>query len=115
MNEVSQTSNDEKDNGKNLAVIMWLGTVFLGFIPALCFYLLKKDNAYVVDQSKEALNWSITVMIGFLISWFLMFILIGFALEAIVILLNVIFSIMGAVATSNGRRYRVPFAIRLLS
>ncbi|HUL81601.1 MAG TPA: DUF4870 domain-containing protein, partial [Gammaproteobacteria bacterium] len=47
---------------RNIAVLVWVGTIFFGFIPSLIVYLIKKDDAYVLDQSKEALNWSITVI-----------------------------------------------------
>lgn len=101
-------------DSKNIAILMWLGTIFFSFIPALIIYLLKTDDAYLADQSKEALNWSVTVMIGLLAGKFLLLILIGFLVLAVVGLCNVIFSILGAVSVASGKTYRVPFAIRLI-
>ena len=56
---------------KNVLLINWIGTLFLGFIPCLILFLTKKDDKLVLDQSKEALNWSITAMIGYFACTFL--------------------------------------------
>ena len=29
---------------KNLAMLIWIGSIFLGFIPSLIAYLVKKDD-----------------------------------------------------------------------
>ncbi len=99
---------------KNMALLIWIGTLFFGFIPGLIFYLIKKDDAYILDQAKEALNWSITAAIGYVASMVLMVILIGGLLLAVVGIVHLVFCIMGAVAVSNGKTFRVPFAIRLI-
>jgi uncharacterized Tic20 family protein len=100
--------------GRNIALLVWVGTIFFSFVPALIVYLIKKDDAYVVDQSMEALNWSITAVIGYCAGVILSFLLIGFLVFPIVWLCNLIFCILGAVAASSGKPYRAPFAIRLL-
>jgi len=99
---------------RNIAVLVWIGTIFFGFVPSLIVYLIKKDDAYVLDQSKEALNWSITVLIGWFIGIITTFILIGFLVFIIVVICTLVFCILGAVAASGGKPYRVPFALRLI-
>lgn len=101
-------------DSKNIALLMWIGTIFFGFIPALIIYLIKTEDSYLADQSKEALNWSITVIIGCAIAWVLCLILIGFLILPIIGILNVVFCILGAVGASSGKFYRVPFALRLI-
>jgi uncharacterized protein len=105
------TTNQE---AKNMAVMVWVGTIFLSFIPGLVVYLTQKDNAYVQEQAKEALNWSITVLFGYLASTVLALILIGIFGYFILVLLNLVFGIMGAVAVSSGKAFKVPFALRLI-
>jgi uncharacterized Tic20 family protein len=68
----------------------------------------------VVEQAKEALNWSITVIIGVCAGIVLSFILIGVIIFPIVGIANLVFCIMGAVAASSGKPYRVPFSLRLI-
>ena len=104
----------ESQDSRNVAVLVWVGTIFFGFIPGLVVYLIKKDDAYVLDQSKEALNWAITAIIGYCVGFILTFILIGVLVFAVVGICHLVFCIMGAVGASSGQQYRVPFAIRLI-
>jgi hypothetical protein len=99
---------------KNVALLIWILTIFFGFIPSLIMYLVKKDDAYIQSQSKEALNWSITTFLLFIVASILTFIAIGPLLFPVIALCNLIFCIMGAIATSKGNDFRVPFAIRLI-
>jgi uncharacterized Tic20 family protein len=108
------TMAGESQESRNVAVLVWIGTIFFGFVPSLIVYLIKKDDAYVLDQSKEALNWAITALIGVFAGAILTIIFIGVLLLIVVGLASLIFCIMGAVAASNGQQYRVPFAIRLI-
>ena len=99
---------------RNTAVFIWIGTIFLGFIPGLIVYLVKKDDPYVLEQSKEALNWSITAIIGYIVGVVLTVVLIGALVMLAVGICHLIFCIMGAIATSKGDNFRVPFALRLI-
>ena len=101
-------------DSKNLALLVWIGTIFFSFIPALIIYLIKNDDAYALDQAKEALNWSITAAIGYVAGTILTVILIGVLVLWAVGLCNLVFCIMGAIATSRGETFRVPFALRLI-
>ena len=51
-------------DARNIAMLIWVGTIFLSFVPGLIVYLVRKDDDFIVDQAKEALNWSITFIIG---------------------------------------------------
>jgi len=101
-------------DSKNFALLTWIGTIFFGFIPGLIFYLVKKDDAYVQDQAKEALNWSITMMITLVAGVILSFVFIGLLVITAAWICNLVFCIMGAVDASNGKTFRAPFAIRLI-
>ena len=109
------TQTTVAQDSKNIAVLIWIGPIFLGFIPSLIVYLIKKDDAYVYEQTKEALNWSITALIGYVVGMILTFIFIGSLVMMAVFICHLVFCIMGAVATSKGQSYRVPFALRLIS
>ena len=101
-------------DSRNTAVLIWIGTIFLGFIPGLIVYLVKKDDAYVSEQAKEALNWSITALIGYVAGVILTFVLIGALVMLAVGICHLVFCIMGALAGSKGENFRVPFALRLI-
>ena len=99
---------------KNMGLLIWILTLFFGFIPGLIFFLVKKDDAYIYDQAKEALNWSITAIIGYFAGVILTFVLIGVLVLLAAGIAHLVFCIMGIVATSNGKSFRVPYALRLI-
>lgn len=84
-------------------------------ILPLIIWMVKKDSSALVnDQGKEALNFQITMMIGYALCFPLMLILIGFPAAAALLVYHVIFSIVAAIKSYEGRAYRYPFAIRLI-
>ncbi len=109
MNEIAISQDS-----RNIALITWIGTLFFGFIPGLIVYLIKKDDAFLLEHAKESLNWSITAIIGYFVGLLLSLVLIGVLVIAVVGICHLVFCIMGAVASSNGNRYKAPFAIRLI-
>lgn len=109
----SETSGISQDS-KNMALILWVGSIFFGFIPGLIFYLAQKEDQYIQDQAKESLNWSITAIIAYIIALVLTVAVIGIFLIPVIAITHIVFCIMGAVATSKGQVFRVPLAIRLL-
>lgn len=107
---------DISSDDKNIVVLTHLGGILFSFLPGLIVWLLKKDDsAYIGENAREALNFQITLMIAYFISWILAFILIGFVLIGVLWLANIIFSIMAAVAASKGESYRYPLALRLIN
>lgn len=103
-------------NDKNIAVLTHLGGIFFSFLPGLIVWLLKKDeSAYLGEQAREALNFQISVLIAYLVSYVLVFVLIGFALMALVWVANIVLCIIAAVNTSKGMDYRYPFSLRLIN
>jgi uncharacterized protein len=112
--QVDRLAISVSQDSKNLALLLWLGTIFFGFIPGLIMYLVKKDDAYVLDQSKEALNWSITALIGYVAGMILAIIVIGVFVMFAVGICHLVFCILGIVAATSGKPFRVPFALRLI-
>jgi uncharacterized Tic20 family protein len=110
----SETSEVVPQDSKNIALLIWIGSILFGFIPSLIAYLIKKDDPYIQDQAKEALNWSITVSIGYFAGYILTFFVIGLLLLPVLGICNLVFCIMGAISVSDGKPFRVPFAIRLI-
>ncbi|MCB4810726.1 DUF4870 domain-containing protein [Methylovorus menthalis] len=100
----------------NIMVLTHLGGILFSVFPSLIVWLLKRnDSPYISQQSREALNFQITVLIAQAISSALIFILVGFLLMGVVWLLNIVFSFLAAVAASRGETYRYPFTLRLIN
>ena len=118
-------TNSGDDN--SLALLVHLSGIILGFIVPLIVWLVNKDNpnkAFLNDQSKEALNFHINVIVASIVLSIIGGILtaVTFGLGAFVFIpLMVVFGIAVAVfliiaglAAQKGEYYRYPFIIRLI-
>jgi uncharacterized Tic20 family protein len=100
----------------SMAMLSHLLGLLASWIGPLIIYLLKKDESpYVRDQAAEALNFQITMFIGYFVAGILTIVFIGILLLPIVWIVSLIFHIQAAMATNKGERYRYPFAIRLIT
>ncbi|UNK41520.1 DUF4870 domain-containing protein [Luteimonas sp. S4-F44] len=103
---------------RTFAMLTHLSCIILGFIVPLIMWLVHKDRpdkAFVTDQAKEALNFQITLTIGYVIGMVLTIILIGGLINLVLWILCLVFSIIAALKAKEGVAYRYPFALRLIS
>lgn len=118
MNDTNPTiAASSTQDDRTIALLTHLSGIILGFIVPLIVWLIHKDKAdkgFVVDQSKEALNFQITLLFGYVIGMVLTVILIGALLNFILWVICIIFSIIAGLAANKGEAYRYPFAIRLV-
>ena len=115
-NEVQTNITNPSNDDKNIATVTHLGGTVFSFIPGLLVWILKKDDsAYIADQAKEALNFQITVLIASFIASILIWLIIGLALLPIIWLVNIVFCIIAAIASSKGQLYRYPLCLRLIN
>lgn len=113
MNEVMEVAPGKDDC--NLAMLAHLLGIFTGFLGALVVWLVKKDqSAFIGQEAAEALNFQLTVMIGYVICSVLTVIVIGLVMFPVLYIINIVFCILGAMAASKGTGYRYPFALRLI-
>ena len=82
--------------------------------PLVIWQIKKNEMPFVDDQGKEALNFQITMSIALVVSCVLMLVLIGFLLALIVGLVDLVYTILAAIAANNGQTYRYPFNLRLI-
>ena len=87
----------------------------IGFLGPLIIWLIKKDQSpFLDDQGKEALNFHLTMLIGYIIGGILTFFCIGFLVILAVWVVSLIFSIIGAMKANQGIAYRYPMSLRLI-
>lgn len=111
MTDIPSSADD-----RNIAVLTHLGGLFFSLIPALIVWLLKKDdNPFIGEQAREALNFQITVLIGYMIASVLAFLLLGLLLLPLIYVANLVLCIIAAVKTSKDEDYRYPLCLRLIS
>ena len=108
---VATPSRDES----NLAMLAHLLGIFTSFVGALVIWLVKKDeSAFIATEGAEALNFQITLALGWVIAMMLSTILIGFLFYPVLMVTNLVLCILAAVSASKGKPYRYPFTLRLV-
>ena len=103
---------------RTLALLTHLSGIILGFIVPLIIWLINKDKpekGFLTDQSKEALNFQITLLLAYVACMILSFVLIGMFLMPIVWIASVVFMILAGVKANSGEAYRYPVALRLIN
>jgi uncharacterized Tic20 family protein len=96
----------------------------LGFLPSLIIWLIFKDRGrFTAVEAKEALNFQITLLIGYvainIIGIFLAVVTLGiggiFTLLSLALwIVGLVFSILGFTQAKDGQHYRYPYALRLI-
>jgi uncharacterized protein len=102
---------------KNLAVLAHVLAIFTGFLAPLIIFIMTNDKkgSFARDQSAEALNFQITLLIAWVVAGVLSCLVIGFFLMPVILVASIVFCILAALAASRGEAYRYPFALRLIS
>lgn len=108
---------DKDKDAKQWAMLAHLLGVLTGFVGPLIIYLVKKDeHPFVEQEAKEALNFHLTMLIGYLISMVVVVVSCGFIFFAPIVpaIISVIFGIIGTLEANKGAPYRYPMTIRMI-
>jgi len=94
--------------------VAWL--IGLAILAPLVVFLVKgNESPFVRSHAVESLNFQITALLAAIVSAVLMLVIIGFFMLLALAVAYVILVIMATVAASNGREYRYPLTLRLVS
>ena len=114
---------DSEKEARTMAMLAHLLGALFGFLGPLIIWLVKKDeHQFVNDQGKEALNFQLFLLIGYVLSGIL-WVIISFVtcgigallpLPLIITVLQLVFGIIGAVKSNQGEYYRYPLAYRFI-
>jgi uncharacterized Tic20 family protein len=97
------------------ATLAHAGVILFGFIPPLIIWLVFRErSAFVNDQAKEALNWSILMAIASFVGAITIVAIIGFVILPLVGIAVLVFGILAAIAANKGEQYRYPFNWRII-
>lgn len=84
-------------------------------LAPLIIWLIRRDSsAYVEMEAREALNFNITVSLGWIVCASLVLVLIGIPLGAALFLYWLVMAIVAGVKASEGVGYRYPISLRLV-
>jgi uncharacterized Tic20 family protein len=112
---ITNAGSGPDSNARTFAMLAHLLGIFTWFVGALVIWMIKREEMpFVDDQGKEALNFQITLVIGYAISVLTYCIGIGMILSLLIWVVNIVFCILAAVAANRGVAYRYPVCIRLI-
>ena len=98
------------------ALVGFLVPVAGHIVGPLIVWLAKRHDSPEIDaHGKESMNFQISMLIWNAISAILILVLIGIPLLILLHILNIIFVIVASIQASEGKLYRYPFSIRLIS
>ncbi|WP_130179343.1 DUF4870 domain-containing protein [Cryobacterium sp. SO1] len=98
------------------ATLIHIGGIIFSFLPALIGYIVLKDRGpFIRAHTATALNFQITLAIAYLVGGILTVIGIGVLILAAAGILNIVFSIIAAVAANKGEWYSYPLTIKFLN
>ena len=90
----------------------WAGHI----VGPLVVWLAKRADSPEIDaHGKESINFQLSMLIYNVIAGILCIVLIGIPILILLHILNVVFVIVASIQASEGKLYRYPFTIRLIS
>jgi uncharacterized protein len=90
-------------------------TVIGNVLGPLVVWLMKREqSAFVAESAREALNFNITVFIGYCACGLLIPFLIGIPLAAALFVYWLVMTIIAGVKAGEGLHYRYPVTLRLV-
>jgi len=105
------------DDEKMMGMLAHMLGIVVGFVGPLIIWLIKREESkFIDDQGKEALNFQLTMLIGWVVCSFLAVVTCGFGgvLYLPMFVLVVVFSIIGGLKAKEGVLYRYPLTIRMI-
>jgi uncharacterized Tic20 family protein len=98
------------------ALVGFLVPVAGHIVGPLIVWLAKRQDSPEIDaHGKESMNFQISMLIWNAIAAILIIVLIGIPILILLHILNIIFVIVASIQASEGKLYRYPLAIRLIS
>ena len=111
-------SRDERNLGMFAHLSAFAGLIFPAggnvIAPLIVWLTQREKSAFVADQSLEALNFNITVLLAEIACGILIFVGIGILLGIVLGFGWLVGTILGAVKASEGQRFRHRFTLRLV-
>lgn len=98
------------------ATLVHVGGILFNFLPALIGYIVLKDRGpFIHAHTATALNFQITLVIAYVAGFVTSLIGVGLLVLLAAAVLNVVFSILAAVAANQGQAYTYPLSIKFVN
>jgi uncharacterized membrane protein len=94
---------------KTMAMLSYILGIFTGFL-----WLVKKDQSkFVAFHALQALILHAVVVAGYILSGFLLFVLIGFLTYPAFFIIGLVYSLLAGLAANKGDWYEIPIVGKL--
>ena len=115
INSDQQTTYIPTSEERTLAILSHILALAAHIIAPLIIYLIKKDESkYVAEHAKESLNFQLTMLICYVISFVLWLIIIGIFITIALAILSLVLVIVASVKASDNKLYRYPINFRII-
>ena len=113
---------DERDKDINQKAMYIQLSAFAGYVipfgtvivPVILWMIWRDKDPYIDEMGREATNFQLSMILYYIISFVLCFIIIGFLLITAAFIFHLAFIIIGSIQTSRGNHYRYPMIIRFI-
>ena len=100
----------------HLSQLTWYALGPLSIVLTLILWMIKKDESpFIDDHGREAMNFTLSILLYSVIAGVLIFVVIGAFLLPAVMIFQFIVVIMAAVRAHGRAFYRYPMSIRFIS
>jgi uncharacterized protein len=94
------------------ATLVHVGGILFSFVPPLIGYLVLRDRGeFVKEHTRQALNFQLTMLIGYIGGAILTVVVIGGLISLATWVVVIIFGVQAAIAANQGRFFRYPLTI----
>jgi uncharacterized Tic20 family protein len=105
---ISETDGISQDD-RTMAMLAYVLGIFTGFLGPLVIWLIKKDQSkFVAYHGLQALLFHAVILVGYILSSFLVVFLIEFLTYPLFGILSLVYSILAGLAASRGEWYEIP-------
>ena len=121
MNDETSESNNTDNERKTRTWAMFLHfSLLAGFVvpmaglvtPIIIWQIQKNKLPGIDEHGKVVANWLISLIIYGVVSGLLTFILIGFPMLIVLVVVSIIFPIIGGIKANDGQLWKYPLSIQ---
>jgi uncharacterized Tic20 family protein len=116
------TNGNSRDKDVNQQAMFIQLSAFAGYVipfgtvivPVILWVIWRDKDPYLNEMGREAVNFQLSMILYYIISFLLCFIIIGFLLITAAFIFHFTFIVIGAMQASRGASYRYPMVIRFI-
>lgn len=106
--------SSKKPQDKTMGILSHVLGLITGFIGPLIIFAISENDDWAKENAKKALNWQLSLMIYWVVTIVLIFLLIGILFIPVLVVLGIVFPIIAAIKANEGEIWDYPLTIPFL-